>query len=114
MSTSRQQSANFTLMPHVFEVVAGTTLRDRASTQPFQRVRVASIHINPRTVRLENGQMDWDMALLRLARPLTFGDYVQPICLPGLHTPPPTGQLCYLAGWGFINPQEGMLVGWFV
>jgi len=41
---------------------------------------------------------DWDMALIRLSTPLTYDDFVQPICLPS--TPVPTGTNCIVAGWG--------------
>ncbi|KAH3833298.1 hypothetical protein DPMN_106604 [Dreissena polymorpha] len=95
-------------MPHVFEVLAGTTSRERLSKQPFQRVRVEKIYLNPSMRRLENGQIDWDMALLKLSSAVKFGDFVQPICLPEISAPVPTNLQCFLAGWGYINTKSGM------
>ncbi|XP_052279790.1 atrial natriuretic peptide-converting enzyme-like [Dreissena polymorpha] len=103
------QDANYTLMPHVFEVLAGTTSRERLSKQPFQRVRVEKIYLNPSMRRLENGQIDWDMALLKLSSAVKFGDFVQPICLPEISAPVPTNLQCFLAGWGYINTKSVMV-----
>ncbi|WAQ98002.1 CORIN-like protein [Mya arenaria] len=86
-------------------VKQGTNICGGAILGTRWRVRVNKIFINPRTLKLENGQMDWDMALLELRTPLVFGDYVQPICLPAQMAPNPTHQQCYLAGWGYINVQ---------
>ena len=39
-----------------------------------------------------------DIALIRLQTPLTFNDYVQPVCLPS--TPVPDRPNCVITGWG--------------
>jgi len=41
---------------------------------------------------------DWDIAVIRLPSPLTFDDYVQPVCLPSTHVP--AGTDCVATGWG--------------
>ena len=39
-----------------------------------------------------------DIAVIRLPRPLTYNDYVQPVCLPS--TPVADGTDCVVTGWG--------------
>jgi len=39
-----------------------------------------------------------DIAVLRLPSPLTFNNYVQPVCLPS--SPIPAGTNCVVTGWG--------------
>jgi len=41
---------------------------------------------------------DWDIAVIRLRSPLTFNDYVQPICLPSSSIA--AGTDCVATGWG--------------
>ncbi|XP_077188461.1 transmembrane protease serine 9 [Paroedura picta] len=51
---------------------------------------------------------DYDVALLRLADPLVFTKYIQPVCLPtASHTFPP-GKKCLISGWGYL--KEDFLV----
>ncbi|XP_027275096.1 transmembrane protease serine 9 isoform X3 [Cricetulus griseus] len=51
------------------------------------------------------GTLDFDMALLELARPLIFNKYIQPVCLPLAIHKFPVGRKCMISGWG--NTQEG-------
>ncbi|XP_023393879.1 transmembrane protease serine 9 [Pteropus vampyrus] len=51
------------------------------------------------------GILDFDAAVLELARPLVFGKYVQPICLPLATQKFPAGRKCMISGWG--STQEG-------
>ncbi|XP_030103883.1 serine protease 55 isoform X3 [Mus musculus] len=46
--------------------------------------------------------MDNDIALLLLAKPLTFNELTVPICLP-LWPAPPSWHECWVAGWGVTN-----------
>uniref|UniRef100_A0A8D0G928 Hepsin n=1 Tax=Sphenodon punctatus TaxID=8508 RepID=A0A8D0G928_SPHPU len=41
-----------------------------------------------------------DIALMHLATPLVFNEYVQPVCLPALGQPLVDGKLCTVTGWG--------------
>jgi len=41
---------------------------------------------------------NFDIAVIRLAKPLVFNNYVQPVCLPT--TPPEGGANCFAVGWG--------------
>ena len=40
----------------------------------------------------------YDVAVIRLPRPLRFNDYVQPVCLPS--SPAAPGTNCIATGWG--------------
>ncbi|KAM6219658.1 transmembrane protease serine 9 [Rhynchocyon petersi] len=52
-----------------------------------------------------SGTLDFDVAVLELARPLLFNKYVQPVCLPLAIQKFPVGRKCMISGWG--NTQEG-------
>ncbi|NXK13120.1 TMPS9 protease, partial [Herpetotheres cachinnans] len=49
--------------------------------------------------------LDFDVAVLELARPLVFNKYIQPICLPLAAQKFPVGKKCIISGWGDL--QEG-------
>ncbi|KAM6467551.1 LOW QUALITY PROTEIN: transmembrane protease serine 9 [Liasis olivaceus] len=49
--------------------------------------------------------LDFDVAVLELARPLPFGKYIQPICLPLAIHKFPVGRKCLISGWGSL--QDG-------
>ncbi|KFZ65449.1 Transmembrane protease serine 9, partial [Podiceps cristatus] len=49
--------------------------------------------------------LDFDVAVLELARPLVFNKYIQPVCLPLAVQKFPVGKKCLISGWG--NFQEG-------
>jgi len=49
---------------------------------------------------------DSDIALIKLRTPLTFNDYVQPVCLPS--TPIPVGTNCVVTGWGDTKGKSSL------
>ncbi|NWQ86289.1 TMPS9 protease, partial [Burhinus bistriatus] len=49
--------------------------------------------------------LDFDVAVLELARPLVFNKHIQPVCLPLAVQKFPVGKKCLISGWG--NLQEG-------
>ena len=50
--------------------------------------------------------MDSDIALIKLARPVTFTKYIKPICLPQKHLEEPVGQKCFITGWGKLGENN--------
>lgn len=44
-----------------------------------------------------------DVALVELASPVTWSDYVSPVCLPTSDTLFPSGMMCTVTGWGNIR-----------
>ncbi|KFO28867.1 Transmembrane protease serine 9 [Fukomys damarensis] len=55
--------------------------------------------------RYNPGTLDFDVAVLELARPLAFSKYIQPVCLPLAIQKFPVGRKCMISGWG--STQEG-------
>jgi len=48
--------------------------------------------------------MDNDITLVRLKTPLTFNNYVQPVCLPT--APVAVGTKCVVTGWGDTTGRQ--------
>jgi len=59
-----------------------------------QRISVASVMMHEKYATDDL----FDIAILRLNRPLVFNDYVQPVCIPS--TPVDAGTECFATGWG--------------
>nr|XP_032833052.1 MAM and LDL-receptor class A domain-containing protein 1-like [Petromyzon marinus] len=74
---------------------------DHAAT-PSQSVAISAIHIHPGYSSSSN---DNDIALMRLAQPVEFTDYIAPVCLPEGDQDFPADMTCAIAGWG--NTREG-------
>ena len=49
-----------------------------------------------------NTNLQNDIALIKLKRPILFNSHVSPICLPNFDFP--TGTTCYVTGWGKPGP----------
>ncbi|XP_031435408.1 transmembrane protease serine 3, partial [Clupea harengus] len=47
--------------------------------------------------------LDYDIALMKLANPLTFNGLVEPICLPGFGEEFQEGRMCWISGWGSVE-----------
>ncbi|XP_075784860.1 serine protease 27-like [Pelodiscus sinensis] len=45
-----------------------------------------------------------DIALIQLATPVNFSDYILPICLPDTSIRFPPGKECWVTGWGNLRP----------
>ncbi|XP_069011774.1 serine protease 33 [Embiotoca jacksoni] len=65
------------------------------SSHGVSRVVIPSGYDQP-----QNGK---DMALVQLSSPVTWSDYVRPVCLPASGTLFPGGMLCHVTGWGNIR-----------
>ncbi|XP_058138105.1 transmembrane protease serine 9 [Dasypus novemcinctus] len=55
--------------------------------------------------RYDPSTLDFDVAVLELAEPLRFNDFVQPVCLPLAIHAFPVGRRCMISGWG--DTREG-------
>ncbi|GMR46439.1 hypothetical protein PMAYCL1PPCAC_16634, partial [Pristionchus mayeri] len=88
--------------PNNYKVKAGVFDEAKSDEDAEQVVTVKAIHLHPQyNARLTS----YDIALIELTTPLTFGDHIQPVCLPktddaALAYP---GDL-WVTGWG--NKKE--------
>lgn len=55
-----------------------------------------------------------DIALVQLASPIAFNDYMLPVCLPKPGDPLDPGTMCWVTGWGHIdrNKREDVWSWW--
>lgn len=65
------------------------------SSHTVRQVIVPSGYVEP-----HSGQ---DVALVELSTPITWSDYISPVCLPSSDTLFPSGMQCYVTGWGNIR-----------
>lgn len=50
-----------------------------------------------------NNTFDMDIGLLKLSSPVTFTDYIRPICLASNSSQFLSSTMCWATGWGKIN-----------
>jgi len=53
-------------------------------------------------------RLDSDIALIKLNRPVPFGQFVGTVCLPEKIDTVPLGTECFITGWGKIDPYNGL------
>lgn len=75
------------------------------STHFVSRVVIPSGYVEPYSGK--------DVALVELTTPVTWSDYVRPVCLPSSGTLFPGDMMCSVTGWGNIrndgkNPPSGL------
>ncbi|XP_032677716.1 uncharacterized protein LOC116847141 isoform X2 [Odontomachus brunneus] len=73
----------------------GATRRESFRSPHEQLLRLDHISLHPNYI--DSGFVN-DIAVLRLERPVTFSDYIRPVCLPA--NPVNTGTVCVVTGWG--------------
>jgi len=70
-----------------------------SSESGSQAVKVAQIYLHPQYS--QTSAPTYDIALIRLATPLTYSDHIRPVCLPSAdstQTVPPN--MAWVTGWG--------------
>ncbi|XP_007231264.3 transmembrane protease serine 6 isoform X2 [Astyanax mexicanus] len=85
--------------PSVWTVYLGK-LRLRGTSQTEEALRLSHIHIHQ---YYDDENHDYDLALLRLDRPVSAGTLAQPACLPSHTHQLEPGLLCWVTGWGAIK-----------
>ena len=78
-------------------IMVGKVNKDKGQTVQVAKV----INGNWNTVTMDN-----DIAILKLAKPLTLSKDVQPICLPSAGFNPADGSTCFVSGWGAMKEGE--------
>ncbi|XP_069840788.1 serine protease 27-like [Dendropsophus ebraccatus] len=51
---------------------------------------------------------EWDIALVKLDSPVTYSDYILPVCLPSSAISFPSGMECWVTGWGDVDYGVGL------
>ena len=102
---------NLTATPYYFDAIVGSTHKlgqSRVGT-PY-RIRAAKVLLFPNLTRSASGGVDGDVALVKLSVPVDFTDFIQPLCLPPQGQSVARTSLCYVAGWGLLNHQQGSVL----
>ncbi|XP_072338720.1 transmembrane protease serine 9 [Scyliorhinus torazame] len=91
--------------PVNWEAVLGTIYRDdQSSTAVKQKIKRIITHPS-----FEPSTLDYDVALLELASPVSFSKYIQLVCLPSPTHVFHTGKNCTITGWGALSEGNASL-----
>uniref|UniRef100_A0ACB8EWG1 Uncharacterized protein n=1 Tax=Sphaerodactylus townsendi TaxID=933632 RepID=A0ACB8EWG1_9SAUR len=85
--------------PSQFNVLLGANKLENSWPHKLS-IGVGEIFRNP---RYAGEATSGDIALVRLAQPVRFTDYIIPICLPAANVHFPPGMKCWVTGWGDIS-----------
>lgn len=86
-----------------FQIVAGqhfVSIGNRSGHEQFRGIDLEIHH-----PRFQGGASAYDVALVRLDRPLDFNEFVQPIALPQQSDPIPNQGRVSAFGWGIITDR---------
>ncbi|XP_050389586.2 atrial natriuretic peptide-converting enzyme [Patella vulgata] len=72
------------------------------------KIRASKIHRHPGIEVTSGGNVLNDIALIKLAHPVSYTETIQPICLTGEQNLSDSN--CYLAGWGLISWRQYMTI----
>lgn len=87
--------------PRIYRIVLGVHNRSQMeSTRQYFDLSQLYIHKRYQTYT----GYGHDIALIRLSRPAVLNGAVGLVCLPGQNQRIAVDKLCYLTGWGFIEP----------
>ncbi|KAM5152128.1 prostasin-like [Mantella aurantiaca] len=103
---SAAHCVQFSSSPSRYTVYLGAYRLDTPSANEM-RVRVNKIVVNSQFSTIGKSG---DISLLRLASPVTFTQFIQPICIPSAFIVFPPGMNCWVTGWGDI--QYGVNLGY--
>ena len=52
------------------------------------------------------GSYDHDITLIKLKKPVVYGQLIKPACLPAPMKQEKDGQMCYITGWGRLGEYK--------
>jgi len=88
-----------------YSIVAGDHMHSVVE-KGEERVGVIDFQIHQNYSKMDKVN---DLAILKLAKPISFSDTIRPICLPPKGDPIAVGQTCVAAGWGRIDSEDERL-----
>jgi len=80
-------------------------LKSSREPLPDQTFRVIKAVVHPR-FQFSPAADRYDVAVLRLDRPVRYAPHIAPICLPEIGRDPSPGTQAYVAGWGALIPED--------
>ncbi|KAL8176911.1 UNVERIFIED_CONTAM: hypothetical protein K2H54_040099 [Gekko kuhli] len=90
--------------PSQFNVLLGASSLENSWPHKLS-IGVGEIIRNP---RYAGEATSGDIALVRLAQPVRFTNYIIPICLPAANVHFPPGMKCWVTGWGDISEGQDL------
>jgi len=90
-----------------YTVILGEhTLMQKSEPLPRQKFTVSKVHVHP--LYQQTPQADrFDIALLKLDRPVRKMPHIVPVCLPADDTPLGAGVVTRVTGWGAVSSEDG-------
>ncbi|XP_043916900.1 transmembrane protease serine 9-like isoform X12 [Protopterus annectens] len=82
-------------LPTSWTAYMGSTYVNSGITRSISKIITHELY-NPKTE-------DYDVAVMQLSSPITYDDYIQPICLPSSTTYFAPGLNCTVTGWGTLT-----------
>jgi len=97
---------NLEVYPHAnYTAKLGVLNKNKDNEVGEQIITVAEVHVHP---KFDEFSLTYDIALLKLSRPVQYTDHISPICLPSKdEVVPDAGTTVFLAGWGSVNRDGG-------
>jgi len=80
-------------------------LKSKSEPLPTQSFSVVQAFVHPR-FQFSPAADRYDVAVLRLERPVRYAPHITPICLPEAGRDPSPGTHAYVAGWGALIPDD--------
>lgn len=88
----------------IYTVLLGTISSYPEENEPGEERAVARIIKHPSYSSEEH--TSGDIALVQLASPISFNDYMLPVCLPKPGDPLDPGTICWVTGWGNTGTNQ--------
>ncbi|XP_075135100.1 transmembrane protease serine 5 [Leptodactylus fuscus] len=79
-------------------MVSHSSIRQQASSSQVEKI-IYHQKYHDRT-------HDYDIALMKLEKPLNYSDSIRPVCLPQYEQDLPAGSECWVSGWGHTHPDN--------
>jgi len=89
--------------PYMFSIVAGEHDRNVMEGSE-QEIHVKRVYRHP---QYDPRHLNNDIAMFKLSKPVKWGKYVKPACLPSQLAP--VGSKCYITGWGKMQHPGSMV-----